>query len=352
MTKPRQRLIVTGGAGFIGSHLVRRLLAGGAEVLNLDKLSYAGHLSTIADLAGQPRHHFLQLDLATAPELSQVVGDFRPDAILHLAAETHVDRSLEDSSTFVQSNIVGTSRLLDAALAHWRRLPAEQRPDFRFLQVSTDEVFGSLGEAGCFTEQSPYAPRSPYAASKAAADHLVRAAYFSHGLPILISHSSNNYGPSQFPEKLIPLITLKALRGETLPIFGDGQQVRDWLHVEDHAAALEILLAQGRPGESYCIGASQEQRNLDLVRQICTALDHLRPSTLPYSALIEFVPDRPGHDRRYALDSGKFRRETDWTPKTGFKTGLEETLRWYLEHPTWCAEMMLQSPLKRRGLEP
>jgi len=348
--KSFQRLIVTGGAGFIGSHLVRRLLARGAEVLNLDKLTYAGHLSTIADAASHPRHQFRQIDIADAESVRQVIRDFQPDAIFNLAAETHVDRSLEDSGAFVQTNIVGTANLLQVALDHWRQLPDEARLNFRFLQVSTDEVFGSLGEHGLFDEDSPYRPHSPYAASKAAADHLVRAAWHSHHLPVLISHSGNNYGPAQYPEKLIPLVILKALLGEEIPIFGDGAQVRDWLYVGDHVAALETLLDHGRPGENYCIGGSNERSNLDLVRQICTQLDRLRPGPQPYASLIRFVADRLGHDRRYALNSSKLRRETSWQPVTRFEEGLEKTVLWYLEHPEWCAEMLLQSPLNRRGL--
>ncbi|HKQ60754.1 MAG TPA: dTDP-glucose 4,6-dehydratase [Candidatus Polarisedimenticolaceae bacterium] len=331
--------LVTGGAGFIGSNLVRHLLAEAAErIVVLDKLTYAGLRENLADLLGNPRFTFVHGDIADAALVERLLAEHAPTAILNLAAESHVDRSIDAPGAFVQTNVVGTFVLLDASRRHLARLDAAARERFRFLHVSTDEVFGSLGAEGQFTEETAYAPNSPYAASKAAADHLVQAYHRTYGLPTLLTNCSNNYGPFQFPEKLIPLMILNALDGRPLPIYGDGGNVRDWLYVEDHCSGLLAVLRRGRPGQSYNIGARNERSNLQTIDALCAILERVRPrATGSYAALKTFVADRPGHDRRYAIDPSKLERELVWKPRHDFTHGLEATVRWYLEHRDWCA---------------
>lgn len=335
------KLIVTGGSGFIGSAMVRQALAEGHEVLNLDKLTYAANRSSLADFEDDPRYHFVQADVADAAAVDRTFERFRPDALVHLAAESHVDRSIDHSRDFIETNVIGTHVLLEAARRHVDGLPSGPRGRFRFVHVSTDEVFGDLGESGgAFTEETPYSPRSPYSASKAASDHLVRAWGHTYGLPVLITNCSNNYGPRQFPEKLIPHMILNALAGRPLPVYGDGSQVRDWLFVEDHARALLAVLDRGKVGETYAIGGRCEQRNIDLVHRICDLLDEMRPERRPeahgsFRGLVEFVEDRPGHDRRYAIDCSRIESELGWAPTTRFDEGLRRTVRWYLDHESW-----------------
>jgi dTDP-glucose 4,6-dehydratase len=327
-------LLVTGGAGFIGSNLVLSTIAqSGEPIVNLDKLTYAGNLANLESLRGDARHTFVQGDIGDRGLVGTLLARHRPRAIVHLAAESHVDRSIEGPAEFIQTNVVGTFGLLEEARAFWQALPADERAAFRFLHVSTDEVYGSLGpQDPAFTEQTPYAPNSPYSASKAASDHLVRAYHHTYGLPTLVTNCSNNYGPRQFPEKLIPLMIHQALAGKPLPVYGDGQNVRDWLYVEDHCAALRAVLARGRLGEVYNIGGAAEMKNIDLVTTLCALLDDAQPRTGgSYAALITFVKDRPGHDRRYAIDSGKIRKELGWRPAETFASGLRKTVRWYLE---------------------
>jgi len=327
-------LLVTGGAGFIGSNFVLAAVAqAGEPVVNLDKLTYAGSLRNLDALRGDARHSFVQGDIADRALLRKLLEHHRPRAIVHLAAESHVDRSIEGPAQFVQTNVVGTFCLLEEARAYWMQLAAPERAAFRFLQVSTDEVYGSLGPGDpAFTEETPYAPNSPYSASKASADHLVRAYHHTYGLPTLITNCSNNYGPHQFPEKLIPLMIHHALAGKPLPVYGDGLNVRDWLYVEDHCSALREVLARGRPGEVYNVGGGAEMKNIDLVKMLCALLDDAKPRTGgSYASLITFVKDRPGHDRRYAIDAGKIRRELGWRAQESFESGLRKTVRWYLE---------------------
>ena len=321
-------LLITGGAGFIGSNLVHHALAHTADRLVIvDKLTYAGSLLNLEGALGTPRVVFIQADIADEAEMARVFADSKPDAVLNLAAETHVDRSIDSPRPFVDTNIVGTLVLLEAA----RRFKTA-----RFLHVSTDEVYGTLGEDGLFSEETPYAPNSPYAASKASADHLVRAYFHTYQLPVVITNCSNNYGPRQFPEKLIPLMVLNALDGRPLPIYGDGGNIRDWLHVDDHCAGLLLVLQKGRVGEKYNIGGGNERTNLQVVDAICDVLDGLRPQAKSHKTLKTFVPDRPGHDRRYAIDAAKIRRELGWSPRHRFEDGLRETARWYLDHRDWC----------------
>ncbi len=334
-----QTLLVTGGAGFIGGNLVHFLLGKeGVRVVNLDALTYAGNLDTLEPVMGHPRHRFVEGDVCDAELVGRLLAEERPAAVLHLAAESHVDRSIDGPAEFLRTNVTGTFTLLEAALEHWRGLPADERDAFRFLHVSTDEVFGSLGPEGAFHEETPYAPNSPYSASKAASDHLVRAWHHTYGLPTLTTNCTNNYGPYQFPEKLVPLMVLNALEGKELPVYGDGGQVRDWLYVQDHCEALWTVLRKGRPGETYCIGGDAERRNLDVVHAICDLMDELVPDSphRPHRELVRFVTDRPGHDRRYAMDTTKVRRELGWAPREDFASGLAKTVRWYLENPTWC----------------
>jgi dTDP-glucose 4,6-dehydratase len=332
-------LLVTGGAGFIGSNLVRQIVTlDEAQVINLDKLTYAGNLDSLASVMGNSNHVFVQGSIGDRALVKELLADHRPDAVINLAAESHVDRSIDGPADFIQTNIVGTFELLEAVRAYWYGLTGKKREKFRFLHVSTDEVYGSLGASGFFTEKSPYAPNSPYAASKAAADHLVRAYHRTYGLPVLITHCSNNYGPYQFPEKLIPLMILNALEGKPLPVYGDGQNVRDWLYVEDHCRALRMVLGKGRPGEVYHIGGNNEKTNLQVVHALCDLLDELRPREdgRSYREQIVFVEDRPGHDRRYAIDASKIKRELGWMPEETFNSGLRKTVQWYLSNGEWC----------------
>jgi dTDP-glucose 4,6-dehydratase len=327
-------LLVTGGAGFIGSNFVLSSIAAtGEPIVNLDKLTYAGNAANLDALRGDERHVFVKGDICDRAFLRQLLERHRPRAVVHLAAESHVDRSIEGPAEFVQTNVVGTFALLEEARTFWRALAAPERAAFRFLHVSTDEVYGSLGtDDPAFSEATPYAPNSPYSASKAASDHLVRAYWHTYGLPTLTTHCSNNYGPHQFPEKLIPLMIHQALAGKPLPVYGDGQNVRDWLFVLDHCAALRAVLERGRPGEVYNIGGGAEMKNIDLVRTLCALLDDARTRTGgSYAELITFVKDRPGHDRRYAIDSRKIQRELGWKPAESFASGLEKTVRWYLD---------------------
>jgi len=331
-------LLVTGGAGFIGGNFVLGTLAeGGCRIVNLDALTYAGNLDTLAPLAGNPEHVFVHGDIGDRALVEHLLAEHRPDAIVNFAAESHVDRSIDGPAAFVKTNVVGTLVLLEAALAYWRTLNEAGRAAFRFLHVSTDEVYGSLGPTGRFTEETPYAPNSPYSASKAASDHLVRAFHHTYGLPTLTTNCSNNYGPYQFPEKLIPLMIHKALRGEPLPVYGDGRNVRDWLYVEDHCAAIRRVLEAGRPGEVYNIGGDAERENIEVVRRIIALVDERRPlgGGATREGLITYVKDRPGHDRRYAIDASKIRRELGWRPKESFESGLARTVDWYLANPTW-----------------
>lgn len=332
-----RKVIVTGGAGFIGSAVVRYLIAEtGCEVVNLDALTYAGNLGSVAGLAGEPRYHFVRGNIRDRECLERLFREHRPDAVMHLAAESHVDRSIHGPAAFIETNIVGTYQLLEVARAYWLALPDADRERFRFHHVSTDEVYGSLGAEGLFTEATPYRPNSPYSASKASSDHLVRAWHHTYGLPVVVSHCSNNYGPFQFPEKLIPLTILNALEGKPLPVYGTGENVRDWLYVEDHARALHQALERGAVGETYNIGGDAERSNLDVVRAICAILDRLRPDPLGgHERLITFVEDRPGHDLRYAIDASKIARDLDWRPRESFASGLEKTVRWYLANAHW-----------------
>lgn len=335
---PTSTVLVTGGAGFIGSALLRMLIADRpAVVVNVDKLTYAGNLESLASVSGDPRYRFERVDICDGPALRRVFAEHRPTAVVHLAAESHVDRSIDAPGQFIQTNVVGTYRLLEEARRHWEALAGAAREAFRFLHVSTDEVFGSLGGDGCFTEQTPYAPNSPYSASKAASDHLARAWQRTYGLPVVTTNCSNNYGPFQFPEKLIPLAIRNAIAGRPIPVYGRGDNVRDWLFVDDHARALVTVLERGPVGETYLIGGRSEVANIDVVRHICDLVDELAPAADGASrrALIEFVSDRPGHDFRYALDPGKIARELGWRPAESFATGLRRTVRWYLEHDGW-----------------
>ncbi|ALN17388.1 dTDP-glucose 4,6-dehydratase [Ectopseudomonas mendocina] len=336
------RILITGGAGFIGSALIRHLIQDTEhEVLNLDKLTYAGNLDSLLEIAENPRYRFVQADIADAERVAATLSEFQPDAIMHLAAESHVDRSIDGPAAFIQTNIVGTYSLLENTRTYWLTLSPERKAAFRFHHISTDEVYGDLhGVDDLFTETTPYAPSSPYSASKAASDHLVRAWQRTYGLPVLITNCSNNYGPYHFPEKLIPLMILNALAGKSLPVYGNGQQVRDWLYVEDHTRALLKVVSEGKVGETYNIGGHNEQKNLDVVRSICALLEELVPQKpagiARYEDLITYVQDRPGHDLRYAIDASKIERELGWVPQETFDTGLRKTVQWYLDNLEWC----------------
>jgi dTDP-glucose 4,6-dehydratase len=330
------RVLVTGGAGFIGTAVCRHLvLDKGWPVLNVDKLTYAANVRSLDAIQTRPNYRFVRADICNRQVLDSLFVEFAPDAVLHLAAESHVDRSIIGSADFVRTNVVGTHVLLEAARAYWSRLPAEQQRQFRFLHVSTDEVYGSLGAIGYFVEHTAYDPHSPYSASKAASDHLVSAWYATYGLPTIISNCCNNYGPFHFPEKLIPLMILNALEGKPLPVYGDGQNIRDWLYVEDHVRALVLVLAKGRVGHRYNIGGRSERTNLQVVHAICDMLDKLTPADNARRNLIRFVADRPGHDRRYAIDPGKIESELGWRAQESFDTGLQKTIRWYLDNQAW-----------------
>ena len=336
------KVLVTGGAGFIGSAVVRQWIREtDAEVVNVDKLTYAGNLASLAEVADDPRHHFERVDITDAPAIASVFDRHRPDAVMHLAAESHVDRSIDGPGAFIQTNVVGTFTLLNAARAYWSSLEGGARDRFRFHHISTDEVYGSLGGDGYFLETTPYQPNSPYSASKAASDHLVRAWHHTYGLPTLVTNCSNNYGPYHFPEKLIPLVILNALAEKTLPVYGKGDNVRDWLYVEDHARALRLVLEKGQVGETYNIGGHNERTNLQVVEAICDLLDELRPEPGKGSRrrLIQFVADRPGHDQRYAIDAGKIERELGWKPVESFESGLRKTVQWYLGHELWWRDV-------------
>lgn len=335
------KALVTGGAGFIGSAVIRHIINDtGDQVINLDKLTYAGNLESLASVSEDPRYAFEQVDICDRAEIDRVLREHQPDVIMHLAAESHVDRSIDGPGEFIQTNLVGTYTLLEAARAYWSKLEAERKANFRFHHISTDEVYGDLGEnsSDLFTEDTSYDPSSPYSASKAGSDHLVRAWQRTYGLPALITNCSNNYGPYHFPEKLIPLIILNAIEGKPLPVYGQGTQIRDWLYVEDHARALYTVLRQGKIGETYNIGGHNEKQNIDVVQTICTLLDELHPTSpvLPHASLIKHVTDRPGHDVRYAIDASKIERELGWIPQETFESGIRKTVQWYLDNLEWC----------------
>jgi len=336
-----RKLLITGGAGFIGSNLVRLALGRGYHVLNLDSLTYAGNPQSLSDLADSTAYQFAHVDITDGDAVESTVRDYQPDAVMHLAAESHVDRSIDGPGQFIQTNVIGTYHLLQSGLNHYRRLDAERAANFRFLHVSTDEVYGSLGADGLFTETTAYDPHSPYSASKASSDHLARAWADTYGLPVLVTNCSNNYGPYQFPEKLIPVVILKCLRGEPIPVYGRGENIRDWLYVTDHCGALLDVVERGTPGETYNIGGNNERTNLELVQTLCEILDDLRPrETGNYADLITFVTDRPGHDLRYAIDASKIKRELGWQPQEKSETGFRKTVQWYLDHPTWWQNIL------------
>ena len=332
-----KRFLVSGGAGFIGSAVARHLVERKTEVCVVDKLTYAGNLDNLAGIANDPLFHFKKIDICDAPAIDSIFDGFQPDVVMHLAAESHVDRSIDGPRAFLETNVMGTFVLLQAALSYWRKLPPPKQQAFRFHHISTDEVFGSLGSAGLFEETSPYQPNSPYSASKAASDHLARAWAHTYGLPVVISNCSNNYGPYHFPEKLIPLTILNALEQRPIPVYGEGRNIRDWLYVEDHAKALVTIATQGVRGESYNVGGCNEKTNLEVVIGICRLVDELAgdPTSQPRERLITFVTDRPGHDQRYAIDASKIKRELGWEPQETFDSGLRKTVRWYLDNPQW-----------------
>jgi dTDP-glucose 4,6-dehydratase len=329
------KILITGGAGFIGSAVVRKAVAEGHAVVNLDALRYSANLENVAAVAASPLYAFEQADVADEAAVAAIFAKHRPDAVMHLAAESHNDRAIEAPMEFVRSNLLGTAVMLEAARGYWAGLPADRKASFRFHHVSTDEVFGALGEDGAFNEATPYDPTSPYSASKAGADHLVRAWGRTFGLPVVITNCANNYGPYQFPEKLIPTVISRALEGKSIPVYGDGRQVRDWLHVDDHAEALLLVLGNGRLGETYCIGGTPDRRNLEIVQMLCAALDRYAPANTPHAEKITFVADRPGHDFRYAMDASKLKAELGWEARTGLEDGLDATVRWYVENKDW-----------------
>ena len=348
-----RRILITGGAGFIGSALIRHLIKNSTyEILNFDKLTYAGTLSTVEEVADNSRYGFIQGDICVKDSVRQAIAKFRPDIITHLAAESHVDRSIDSPDAFIQTNFVGTYTLLTAARAYWDSLTGTAKDLFRFHHISTDEVYGSLGDTGTFSEQTPYDPRSPYSASKAGSDHLVSAWGHTFGLPVVITNCSNNYGPYHFPEKLIPLMIVKALAGESLPVYGNGNQVRDWLFVDDHVRALQLVFERGTPGRTYNVGGNSEKQNIEVVKMICTLLDKLSPRSDNISYLTQITPvaDRPGHDKRYAIDASRIRNELGWIPNETFETGIEKTVRWYLDNEDWWRPLAVSKVTKRQGL--
>ena len=348
------RIIVTGGAGFIGSAVVRHLVAEGHEVLTIDALTYAGNLASLRAVEGNPRHRFLKADIRDGAAMTAAVAEFRPERIMHLAAESHVDRSITGAADFVTTNVMGTFALLEAARVYWNGLGAAEKAAFRFLHVSTDEVYGSLDHdpQALFREDTPYDPSSPYSASKAASDHLAKAWHRTYGLPVVVSNCSNNYGPYHFPEKLIPLTILNALAGKDLPVYGKGENIRDWLYVEDHARALDLIAAKGRPGETYNVGGRNERRNIDVVKRICAVLDELRPGNAPRESQIRFVTDRPGHDARYAIDATKLEDELGWKAQEDFDSGIAKTVQWYLDNEWWWRPLQDTYDGERLGLTP
>ena len=329
------RVLVTGGAGFIGSAVCRALIGAGASVLNLDKLTYAGNLASLREIEAAPGYRFARIDICDRPAVAAAFDSFKPDQVIHLAAESHVDRSINGAKAFIDTNVVGTFSLLEVARAYWSALPSDRRDGFRFLHVSTDEVYGSLGSNGFFTEATSYDPSSPYSASKAAGDHLVLAWVRTYGFPAIVSNCSNNYGPFHFPEKLIPLAILNALHGMEIPVYGNGGHVRDWLYVDDHVRALIAILTNGRIGHRYNVGGRNERRNIEVVQTICSILDRLRPRNEPHASLIRFVADRPGHDQRYAIDATKLEAELGWRAAENFESGIEKTVLWYLDNEWW-----------------
>ena len=345
------RVIVTGGAGFIGSALVRHLvLEKGYDVLTIDALTYAGCEASLKAVDGRNNHRFLHANICDRAAMDEAIAAFRPDRIMHLAAESHVDRSITGAADFIQTNVVGTFTLLEVARGYWNGLAGEARDAFRFLHVSTDEVYGSLGDEGLFEESTPYDPSSPYSASKAASDHLAKAWARTYGLPVVVSNCSNNYGPYHFPEKLIPLTILNALEGRALPVYGKGENVRDWLYVDDHARALDLIIDKGVPGETYNVGGRNERKNIDVVRRICAVLDELVPADAPREGLIEFVTDRPGHDARYAIDATRLETELGWRAQENFDSGIEKTVRWYLDNEWWWHPLRDRYDGQRLGL--
>jgi dTDP-glucose 4,6-dehydratase len=354
-THSMRRVFVTGGAGFIGSCLARHLIAeSDYDVLVYDKLTYAATLTSLDPIAENPRFKFIQGDICDKDMVSKAITVFDPDLIVHLAAESHVDRSIEGPQAFIETNVVGTLVMLQAALTHWTSLPRERSEHFRFHHVSTDEVFGSLGDTGYFNEETAYDPRSPYSASKAGSDHLVRAWHHTYGLPITVTNCSNNYGPYHFPEKLIPLVILRALHGEELPVYGRGENIRDWLYVEDHARAIRLVFEKGISGSTYTVGGKSERKNIDVVNSICSILDRIKPRAdgKSYAEQIRFVADRPGHDHRYAIDGTKIERELGWSPRVSFEQGLEATIRWYLANESWWRPLLERGQATaRRGLK-
>lgn len=345
------KIIVTGGAGFIGSAVIRQYIQDTEhEIINLDALTYAGNLESLAEVSEHSRYQFEQVNINNIDEVRRVFEQHRPDAIMHLAAESHVDRSIDGPADFIQTNIVGTYNLLDVAKKYWDGLTGNKKDSFRFHHVSTDEVYGDLGETGLFTEETAYEPSSPYSASKASSDHLVRAWHRTYGFPVVITNCSNNYGPYQFPEKLIPLVTLNALEGKPLPIYGKGDQIRDWLYVDDHAKALRLVLETGKVGETYNIGGHNEKTNMQVVKTICAILDEQVPNSnhKPHEQLITFVKDRPGHDVRYAIDAGKIAKDLGWLPEETFESGIEKTIKWYLDNSEWCKHVQDGSYMRER----
>jgi len=348
------KFLITGGCGFIGSNLVRYLVSRGHSVCNIDALTYAGNPISLADLEGNRAYEFHKIDICDGSQLESIFAHYRPDAVLNLAAESHVDRSIDGPGQFIQTNVVGTFHLLQASLGYFRCLGSEESARFRFLHVSTDEVFGSLGPTGFFSEATPYNPSSPYSSSKAASDHLARAWHHTYGLPVLITNCSNNYGPYQFPEKLVPLVILKCIREESIPLYGKGENIRDWLYVLDHCKAIEAVVSGGEIGETYTVGGNNELRNIDLVQKLCRIMDTLKPRAgdKRYEELIHYVADRPGHDMRYAIDASKIKRVLGWEPDSGHDKLLTETVRWYLDNPQWWKQILNgKYCLERQGLE-